>query len=127
MKNRDIYETAIHLIAEPMEEERLEDYAVRAPYLLGGFLYENSNLDACYRQFCGLEPHGFIGAVYADLDENFPFVERFSAAAGYYLAAMLVIEENTELSDKLFAMFCESISQISGEIPGASESIVNVY
>ena len=127
MKNRDIYETAIHLIAEPMEEERIEDYAIRAPYLLGGFLYENSSLDASYRQFCGLEPHGFIGAVYADLDDDFPLAERFSTAAGYYLAAMLVIDENGELSDRLFAMFCDSISQISGEIPGASESIVNVY
>lgn len=127
MKNRDIYETAIHLIAQPMEDERLEDYAVRAPYLLGGFLYENSHLDASYRQFCGLEPHGFIGAIYADLDNDFPFAERFSTPAGYYLAAMLVIDEDGELSDRLFAMFCDSISQISKEIPGASESITNIY
>ncbi len=127
MKNRDIYETAIHLIAQPMEDERLEDYAVRAPYLLGGFLYENSHLDASYRQFCGLEPHGFIGAIYADLDNDFPFAERFSTPAGYYLAAMLVIDEDGELSDRLFAMFCDSISQISKEIPAASESITNIY
>lgn len=127
MKNREIYETAIHLLAEPMEEERLEDYAIRAPYLLGGFLYENSRLDASYRQFNGLEPHGFIGAVYADLDVDFPFAERFATAAGYYLASMLVIEENGDLSDKLFDIFCDSIMQISAEIPASLESITDVY
>ncbi len=127
MKNREIYETAIHLLAEPMEEERLEDYAIRAPYLLGGFLYENSRLDASYRQFNGLEPHGFIGAVYADLDADFPFAERFATAAGYYLASMLVIEENGDLSDKLFDIFCDSIMQISAEIPASLESITDVY
>ena len=127
MKNREIYEMALHLLAEPIEEGRLDDYENRAPYLLGGFLYENRKADACSREFNGLEPHGFIGAVYNDLDEDFPFVDRFVTATSYYLASMLVIDENAELSDKLFGMFCDSMTQITSEIPAISESLIDVY
>ena len=127
MKNREIYEAALHLLAEPIDEDRLEDYASNAPYILGCFFYETSRLDEAYRKFNGLEPHGFTHAVCAELDEEFPFAERFVTAAVQYLAAMLVLEENGELSDKLFDMFCTSISKITSEIPGASESIINIY
>ena len=127
MKNREVYEAELHLLAEPVEEDSLEDYALRAPYLLGCFFYENSRLDTAYRKFNELEPHAFTHAVYSELDDDFPFAERFVNAASHYLAAMLVIDEDAELSDRLFDMFCTSISKITSEIPAASESIINIY
>ena len=102
MKNREIYEGALRLLAEPDDEARLEDYGIRTPYILGGFFYENSRLDEEYRRALGLDAHKYSYAVYVNLDSDFPFAERFALAAEFYLASMLVIEEDNDLSDRFF-------------------------
>lgn len=127
MKNRDIYELALNLLAEPMGDKMSDDYLTRAPYLLGGFFYENGGLDDSYREAFGLEPRSYTHAVCVDLDADFPFVERFVLAAGYYLASALVIDDNEELGDRFFDMFSIAISKLISEIPASPESILEVY
>ena len=127
MKNREIYKGALRLLAEPDEEARLEDYAIRAPYILGGFFYENSRLDDEYRRVLGLEARNYVHAVYANLDADFPFAERFASAAEYYLSSMLVIEEDNDLSDKFFDMYSVAMTKIVSEIPATSEKIAQMY
>ena len=127
MKNKEIYDAALNLIAEPMDEARVADYTIRAPYLLGNFLCENASLDAAYRKFKLLEPIEYPNSVYADLESDFYLSERFAPAAGYYVASMLVIDEYGELADKLFDLYSTAMSKISSEIPGASEKIIDFY
>ena len=127
MRNRDIYELALHLLAEPVRKGGLEEYDVRAPYLLGNFFYENSALDDRYREIFGLEPRKYTHAVFVDLEAEFPFAERFVSAAGYYLASALVIDDDEELADKMFDKFSIAMSKIISEIPAASESIIEIY
>ena len=45
----------------------------------------------------------------------------------FYLAAMLVIDYDEELSDKLYDRYCDSVSVISSAIPFEIESIINRY
>ena len=127
MKNKEIYEAALNLIAEPMDEARVADYKIRAPYLLGNFLCENAALDAEYRKFAELEPIEYPHSVYADLDGDFCLAERFALAAGYYVASMLVIDEDGELADKFFDLYSTAMSKITAEIPGVSERIIDFY
>ena len=127
MTNKDIYDAALSLIAEPADDERNEDYLNRAPYILGSFFYENADLDTSYRKFTGLSPRGFVGAVFVPLEDEFPFAERFVSPAEYYLASMLVIDEDSELSDKFFDLFSTSMSGIMLEIPAIQEKIADMY
>ncbi len=127
MTNKDIYDAALLLIAEPTDDERNEDYLNRAPYILGNFFYENGELDSNYRKFTGLQERGFVGAVFVPLEDEFPFADRFIPPCEYYLASMLVVDEDTELSDKFFDLFSSSMSGIMLEIPAIQEKIADMY
>lgn len=127
MKNRDIYELALNLLAESTSDPRNDDYLTRAPYLLGAFFYENSGLDDSYREAYGLEKRSYIHAVCVDLDADFPFAERFVTAAGYYLASALVVDDDEELGDKFFDVFSASMSRLISEIPASLEGIREIY
>ena len=76
MKNRDIYSVSLCLLAEPDETMRLEDYASRAPYLLGGFFYENEALDRKYREFSLLEERTAALSMPSLLEDDFPLCQR---------------------------------------------------
>ena len=149
MKNREIYDTALCLLAEPDGALRLEDYASRAPYILSGFFYENSPLDDKYRELMGQGARTTVISVPSELDSDFPLSERFVSATANYLAAMLVCDSDSELSDRLFQIQTASLGKILSEIShtgeqnggnsdtstpdadeavcGESHSIVNVY
>ena len=127
MKNRDVYELALNLLAEPIKEGRTDDYLTRAPYLLGSFFYENSGLDDSYREAYGLDKRSYTHAVCVNLDDDFPFVERFAPLAGYYLASTLVIDDDEALGDKFFDLFSASVSKLISEIPASADGILNVY
>lgn len=127
MTNKDIYKAALSLIAEPIDEEKTEDYLQRAPYILGNFFYENGELDTSYRKFTGLPKRSFVNAVFVPLEDEFPFAERFISSAEYYLASMLVVDEDTELSDKFFDLFSSSMSAIMLEVPAIQEKIADMY
>ena len=121
MKNRDIYDIALSLIAEPGDALRIEDYAARAPYILGDFLYENKTFDDRYREFMELDVRQTEIAIPVELDSEFPLSERFVSAAAHYLAAMLVCDSNSELSDKLLKLQQASFDKIEIEITPEEE------
>ena len=125
MQNRDIYVSALRLIGETAESN--EDYEDRAPYLLAAFFTESAETDAAYRKEHSLAPHVRVSSVCVPLDTEFPYADRFVSAASAYLAAMLVIDENMELSDKLFDRYCDSLATIQSEIPARIEKIAQKY
>ena len=115
-----------------MRLEQKLDFFIQAWYngdnskLIGDF-YENGRLEAEYRRVTGMGERDYVHAVYADLDDDFPFAERFISSAGYYLASMLVIEENSELADRFFDMYSTSMTKLISEIPATAERIVECY
>lgn len=126
MTNKDVYLGALALIAEP-NGENAADYAERAPYIIANFITENTALDDRYRLFIGADEKKAICPVYAALDDAFPLLSRFSSAAQYYLASMLIADEDTERSDTLFDHFCTAMSDILAEIPAMCERIADAY
>ena len=126
MTNKDIYMGAMALMAEPLAESA-EDYAERAPYIMANFISENTALDGQYRLFLGAEKAEGNSPVYASFDEEFPLSSRFASAAQYYLASMLIADEDTERADLFFDRFCTAMADILSEIPAMCEKIVGAY
>ena len=127
MKIKEIYTSALHLIGEDDSAEENADYEERAPYLIAAFCGEAEATDAQYRKAHGLpaaEPFSYISI---ELEMDFPCSDRFANAAAAYLAAMLIIDENAELSDKLFDRYSSIMSTIYSEIPAVIEKITQKY
>ncbi len=127
MKNKEIYNSALRLLASGGEPQENADYEERAPYILASFCNEMLELDKAIRTFLELKPSSLTPTVWLDLEADFPLLDRFFSLAAKHLAAMLIIDEDGELSDKLYNMYCEGIALITKELPARLESIINKY
>ncbi|MBQ7384040.1 MAG: hypothetical protein IJV72_04535 [Clostridia bacterium] len=123
MKNKDVYDSALRILAEKDVAEANEDYEERAPYLLATFCAESAEADRIYRRVNGLPEAHPVNAVFVPLTDEFPCSPRFCSAAATYLAAMLIFDDNTELSDKLFERYSDMMSSICYELPALVEPI----
>lgn len=126
MNCQDILNAAIRKVCEDPSDPATDDYRERAPYLLADFLSECSRLDAFYRQVHGLAPALPFEEVYISMSAEFPLCKVFTAPAVNWLAAMLVLEENEELSDRLFARSSDLLAKIQTSIP-VRKQITDVY
>jgi hypothetical protein len=107
-----------------------EDYAERAPYILSAMFSESSKADKNYRAVNGLTAQKSFNPTYTDLTAEFPLCDRFVSAATFYLASLLIIDENDDLSDTFYDKYCDSISSIVAETsasPAVIEQTLNVY
>lgn len=126
MKNMDIYKKALELLGGRFDRDRLIEYTIRAPYILGGFFYENCALDDRYREILGCGRRKYTHTVYADLALDFPFVKRFQAAAEYYMASILVLEDDGETGDKFYGLYSGEMAEIISEIPTNADIVINI-
>ena len=108
MTNRDIYDTALSLLAE-QQDELSADYEERAPHILAAFFCECREVLGCR----GTSDGQGEASVLPDLDVEFPLPERFFSAGAHYLAATLVETENEELCDRLFARYASVMSSMA--------------
>ena len=127
MKCKTILENALRLLGETVADGENEDYEERAPYILATLCSQLSGLDAVARRILGESAATAFNEIYLPLTSSFPLLSRFAAPAAIYLAAMLVLDDNSEFADKLYAMYSDSISSIHDSICGASEQTVNRY
>ena len=131
--NREIYVNALGILGENVDGSMTEDYEERASYLIPAFCCVAKDIDKNIRKAEGAEPQPSFSPVYMTLDSNFPLSDQLASAAALYLAAMLVIDENSDLSDSIYDKYCDSISSISASInafkfgSSSCESIVEKY
>lgn len=126
MTNRELLTSAVALVCEDTATVP-DDYEDRAPYLLASFYTHCTSLDAKYRQANGLSATTYKEYAALSLDEKFPLSPVLAPCAVYYLAAMLVLDENEVLSDKLFALYVNTVSELQASLPMTRESIAEVY
>lgn len=127
MKCSEIFKGALRLLHEKGAEDENEDYAERAPYILSAMFSEAARTDKNYREANGLDEQGSFSPTYVELDEEFPLSSRFVSAATFYLASLLIIDENEELSDSFYEKYCDSMAAIVSEIPASISKTKNVY
>ena len=123
ISNREIFNNALALLCLDCYTGEDTDLSQRAPYLLASFCCSAKSIDKTLRKAHGLDAEPSFSSVYLSLENEFPLCEYLVPCASMYLAAMLVIDENPELSDSLYDKYCDSISQIMAEYSsGAAES-----
>ena len=127
MTGREIYTAAIKKFGSKFTDEEKADLEERAPYLIAAFCTESAELDAAYREAKGLDEAPPADSVHITLNGQFPRSDRFATAAAFYLAAMFVIDEDIELSDKFFDNYCDAMAKIQSEIPTKLEKIAERY
>lgn len=122
-----IYENALRLLAQRVDEDENEDLAERAPYLIAAFCTEASELDNDIRAAYGLPPAAAFEGVWLDLKDPFPLSDKLVPVACLYLAAMLILDEDSELSDRLYDRYCDGMATLRSSIPATTESIIDRY
>lgn len=127
MKNKDIYHGALRILSESMVDGANDDYEERAPYIIAAFCNECRDADAAYRRANSLGEAAEVNAVYVDLNDDFPCAPRFSSACCTYLAAMLIIDQDSDLSDRLYDKYSDMMSSICAGIPASVERISERY
>lgn len=121
-----VFDAALALIDE-VNDGSVDDYLERCPYLAAAFCTEVGTIDLLYRESFGGGTQPLFSTVSIGMSDRFPLSDRFVPAAASFIAAMLVLEENEELYEKLYSRYSDQISAICAEIPGASEKIVEIY
>ena len=127
MTNREIYTSALCILAESTSEGDNEDYEERAPYLIAAFLTEASDADTALRKALDEPIAAHFNAVFASLDNEFPLLDRFSTAAAMYVAAMLTIDDFPDVSDRIYDKYSDVMSSICSSVPAVCERIQNRY
>ena len=123
----NIYESAARMIGVVGTSELTEDYEERAPYLLATFVSQCAQQDRKYRIANGLEKANVPHVAAVKMSDAFPLSDVFLPAAGYYLAAMLIMEENEDMSEQLFDRYCDALASIEASLPATTAPIKNKY
>ncbi|MBQ8330979.1 MAG: hypothetical protein IJX94_00590 [Clostridia bacterium] len=127
MKNREIYENALRILAQNTTSGENEDYEERAPYLIASFCTEAEDTDRFLRLALGEAVAATFEKVWLALEADFPLLDRLAPVACLYVAAMLILDEDGDLSDKLYERYCDIMSGIRSDIPATLESISDTY
>ena len=123
--NRDIYKNALSLIGERVSTQSASDYEERAEYILPAFFSIARSTDKKLRALEGKKEQEPFNSVRAPLDDEFPLLDHFVSAAALYLASILVVDEDQELSDSMYDKYCDSIASVAAW--ASCESIAQRY
>ena len=118
---REIYTNALVHIGEVGKTSFTSDYEDRAPYILASFCSLAKNTDKKIRKAQGLQNQVNFSPVFLSLDSTFPLCDDLCPVASLYIAAMLVIDEDAELSDTLYDKYCDGIASIAAEYDTAQD------
>lgn len=127
MTYRDLYLTAVGMTGEEISADCIADYEESAPYLLATFCRECATIDARYRTAHSLGTSTVPKSAFVEMDDEFPLCDALTPAATYYLASMLVADENEELSDRFFTLYTDSVSAVVAALPASRSSVSDKY
>ena len=116
MTNTEIYNSALSLLGISANSSDTTDLASRAPYLIASFCCSAKKADEQLRKGQGLPQQSAFNCICLDLYSDFPLCDSLSACASLYLAAMLMIDEDPELSDSLYDKYCSAMAEISSSL-----------
>ena len=127
MTCRELFQSSLRMVCEQEELSDVSDYEERAEYLIASFCNQFTTLDALIKSLCNEGGSTYTPTTMLTLNNTFPLANRFVPAATYYLSAMLVIDENEELSERFFALYSDAISMLQKDVTGKSNSIKDAY
>ena len=127
MKIKEIFDSTMGILSKNDITVSESDFKERAPFIIAMFCCNTAAVDRDLRESHGFPTQKHFNEVFLDMEEDFPLDSRFSTPAAYYLAAMLIMDEKENVSDRLFDLFSNNISEVIKEIPSRKHKIINVY
>lgn len=112
MKYFELIENAVALVCEDPASDTTDDYYERAAYILGTFVSQSAEYDNRYRITKGEDTVTHAITLFVDSERDFALSDVFIPIAVHYLAAMLVLEENEEMSEKFFSLYTDGLSSL---------------
>lgn len=127
MQNLEIYEHALALLSLTPSEEENSDLMERAPYHLAAFCSEAENMDLWLADAEGGDTDSSFNRICLPLQDRFPLCERLAPVAALYLASLLILDEDPDLSDRLYDRYSQAMADLRMGIPARVESITDIY
>ncbi|MBE6600596.1 MAG: hypothetical protein E7640_05310 [Ruminococcaceae bacterium] len=123
----DVYKLALAALGEATDGQYSDDYTARAVYLLPMVFSSMKEMDILFRCKRALPAQGEIAFDRIGLSDDFPLCDEFAAAAGYYLASLLIFDGDAARSDELFEKYDKTSRGVMNTLSFSSGSTVNKY
>jgi len=126
MNCRKIFNYAAALIAEDPYDENNEDLYARSVGAINTFIcnaYDTAKMYETLKLKYPEPPYREVD----DIDDEFPLSDDIAGVCIYYLASVLMNNENTELSSKLENEYKRLLDDIIIKIPAAVDKISDIY
>ena len=127
MTYREIYENALRMICEDSSVSDTSDYEERAAYILATLISECAAVDKQYRLANGFKAVTYTPVVCVEMDDKFSLCEALIPIAVYYLSAILVLDENEDMSEKFFSLYTDALTSFLSGLRHTSEPIIDRY
>lgn len=127
MKFKNVYTSALRLINERIGSCADTDFASRAPSIASAIVSEAEEIDRDYRTAHGLPEASYPAGTEIPLDDPFPLCDRFAPAAAYFMAAMLILDEDDAEYERFYDLWCDAIGSIAASIPAVSAPTREMY
>ena len=127
MTYREIYENALRMICEDSSVSDTSDYEERAAYILATLISECAAVDKQYRLAEGLDAISYTPVACVELDAAFTLCEALIPIAVYYLSAILVLDENEDMSEKFFSLYTDALTSFLSSLNHTSQPIADRY
>lgn len=129
MTNEQVFQAALHLAGELSSSDSTvnADYREHSGYLLAMVCRQCEAVENAYRKANQKGAVALPDQLSYQLSATFPLSAPLSTAAAFGLAALLVADENPDLSASLHARFQSSLQELLASLPMQTESIVDRY
>ena len=121
----DVYNKALVFIGDLNDPLGNTDYHSRAPYIIASFCSNTKSLDKAIRRASNLGSTPSFSPVCIPILEQFPLCDELIHSAALYLASMLVIDDDEDLSEKLFDQYCDCLATLAASLDGGSGSALS--
>ena len=128
---QDVYETVAALIGEDHSDSAAEPIKQRIPALISVCAVEMYELDRAYRMYVLGNPESASSADIfpgvSSLSDPLPVCDRLLAPMSFKVAALVVRDENPELSEMLMSDCVKSCAAVAESIPAKVGYTLDVY
>lgn len=142
MRVREIYDAALAFLGEKEGTHIEYDFERRAGYIIAEAVTMLKGLDRELRRSAGEEDHEYPGGdangmprdsllfaepVVYSMDNDFPLCDVLAHPVALFVSAMLMVNQNQDLYEYFYDLWCTEVSRITASVPGISAGTKETY